>query len=138
MSDPERVKSTAAAYRQQAQELEATAKFLDEFENVINAKPELMPVLLERLSPKGVVQTKDRTVTTAVRAKGKSAGRLLDWFESTGNQPATIGEMATAISLGHAAIRQTVYMTYADMFEKVGKKDGTRETLFVRKKGAHL
>ena len=143
MSDSERVKAAAAEYRLQAQALEAKARFLDEFENVIKSNPDLKPVLLERLAPAGmVVATKRRNAPTddrpktAIRAKGKSVGKLLEWFQSTGNRPATIEEMATAISLGPAAIRQTVYMTYADKFEKVGKREGTRESLFIPKKGA--
>ena len=144
MSTPEPVKAAAAKYRQQSQAFEATARFLDQFEDVIEANPELKPVLLERLAPAGVATkgglsaTKNRKTPTAVRAKGKSVAKLLAWYQSTGNRPATIKEMATAISLGHAAIRQMIYMTYADKFDKVGKKEGTRESTFVPKKGEHL
>ncbi len=143
MSSSERVKATAAEYRQQAQALEAKAKFLEELEDAINANPELKPLVRDMVAPDGRasvtvgsgsgkrITLKEDSAKAAVRAKGKSVGKLLAWFQTTGNQPATLNEMAEAISLGRASIRQMVYMTYPEKFKKTGKRDGTRESLFM-------
>ncbi len=144
------LKTKITELRDQVEKAAEKLQFLETLDKAFEANPELIALVKDAVASKDVIeyQTPEQpTPTTKAKlpkrksggaaVRGKSIGQLFQWFERNKNHPATIDEMAAAISVGRSGIRQMVYTTYPDRFEKTGKKAETRESLFVPKKGSH-
>ncbi len=76
-------------------------------------------------------------VSMTVRDKplGQNARKVIAFFRKHNNEPADLFVIAQETGISRDSLRQTVYQTHLDLFERDGKVGGRRRSLFWLKEG---
>ena len=64
------------------------------------------------------------------RSEGRNMVILRKYFQARDNRKATLAQMVEGTSVSKHSLRQIVYRTHADQFEREGHRGGGRESFF--------
>lgn len=135
MSTDRPLATKAASLRQQLEVIEKLEGLISTIRETLDAYPELCADFAEELrllaGPELIADTP--LVATRVTPSGgiharvpSTAERMLAYFDSNDNQPATLEEVAKAIGGNEITLRQIVYKRHKDKFERV-RLDNTNQ-----------